>query len=618
MINNACIILKNIIDDIKQQKKIKNEYKLNPNDLIEYGYRSFANALGKKGLFIEDVCEKTKIPLLNMIDIIKSDFQSKTSYLWNLYIGSKSFINSLINVKDKSDYINRMLENARKLHEDIRKDIIQKKKENNEIIDEGYILTNIELKKYKYKTVYNSFKFRGISIKNGRLIISDKDLQKKSQDLDLNTLKLKDPIMWNEIIGSIKYLNTLTDVKNKEAYNERKLKISVIVLKEIIDDIKQQKKVKGEYKLNPNDLIKYGYESFTTALTERGVFFEDVVKETGIPLEKIIKLYKSGERIPWKYYIGSNKHLNSLINTKNKEIYKKKMLENSAKIYEQILDEINQQNKIDGDFFLRSEELEDFGYYQMFRDALRNLAISVNDIRKYLDHPKIEYGYSGRIGTKIHEFLEKKFNFIMRNKNCLSFSEVKPNIKSDVEEYMNTRIDNLLIIDENCKKISNKLSRFLNSHPKIRIINIDYFMTNSDYYIRKHCLRGYQNPNRLLILIPLYSKSIQIPPLNIPYGNNVKILGIHSFTDLFGYSDEDKLKVIQNIKLAKDAIWKDNRELILEKLDNSIENMRNTQILYSQKEFNEYVTKNNLDEFLFTEGPLDKYVKKNNTLHRKS
>jgi hypothetical protein len=249
-------------------------------------------------------------------------------------------------------------------------------------------------------------------------------------------------------------------------------------LKSIAREIIKENDNLDEYHPIILDLQERGYGSFISALKSRGLSFNDVMLKAG---------YK-----PFNYYdkkIGSAYQLNQY-NGKKKDEYKQRMISNASVILTEIIEDIIIEYDLPSDFNPTKSELKSYGYND-FLNAIYHRELDINSIRKKAGYPIIDSIECASLGTKTQSILEQFFLKHTRSMGCISFSEVRPNINSNIKEYKYRVIDNLLFVDENCLNLSSKLRNELEKRPKIKLINIDYFLGDSDKYIRQHCLRGY-------------------------------------------------------------------------------------------------------------------------------
>ena len=122
------------------------------------------------------------------------------------------------------------------------------------------------------------------------------------------------------------------------------------------------------------------------------------------------------------------------------------------------------------------------------------------------------------------------------------------------------------------------------------MINIDYYIGDSYVNARNHCLRGYQDKNKLLILLPIHANGKRVPPINIPHSHNVLILEPKEFAEFLGYKDKIKSDFLKVVKLTKNSVWKeDGSRETLNQVYIESKNKLYEKYNFSQKELEEYL-----------------------------
>lgn len=198
------------------------------------------------------------------------------------------------------------------------------------------------------------------------------------------------------------------------------------------------------------------------------------------------------------------------------------------------------------------------------------------------------------IGKNMHWIEESIFLQHTRRKNCISFYEIYPNIKTQniylFKKFGLKRCDNSIIIDNNSNKLSDEIRQISESRDDIKIINFDYFLGNSNQKIVDKCLKGYQSRNKMLILIPIHSSQPQDAPDGVPYRENIKIMDPKTFADFIGYKGELREKFFHSLNIAKNAVWNDdeNRELLSQLSNESKHNIKKN-YNHNQKELEKFV-----------------------------
>ncbi|TKJ24439.1 MAG: hypothetical protein CEE42_10800 [Promethearchaeota archaeon Loki_b31] len=244
--------------------------------------------------------------------------------------------------------------------------------------------------------------------------------------------------------------------------------------------------------------------------------------------------------------------------------------------------------------------------YNLIKKEIYN-AMQYNDIRYSEITRKAglalhELSISHEVGDNIHWLNKRIFMQHTREIGCSSFYEPFTNIKTErssfndfYEKYGLKHCDNTIHINEKFKELSfetkqlyeNQLLR--NENDRIKIINIDYYLGNSETYTIDHCLRGYQGRNKMLMLMPTHANSPRPIPENIPFRKNVKILDPVSFANFFGYKGKIREDFFDCISLAKSATHipklKDRLDLIADKNKEILRNNYN----YGHKKLEEYI-----------------------------
>ena len=225
--------------------------------------------------------------------------------------------------------------------------------------------------------------------------------------------------------------------------------------------------------------------------------------------------------------------------------------------------------------------LEKYGHLDFFK-AIHNRGILYNEV-------VIEAGFSpndrnilSSVGKDFHWNAERIFLEHTIKKNCISFYEVNGNG------------DNSIIVDENFKKLSDIAANFTRNRPNIKIINVDYYLSNSDRVALDHSTRNYQDENRALFLVPVNARESRMLNDDTLFHENVFILDPKSFTRFMGYENELFDDFMESVHLAKCAIYDEtSREILNEKAVESIGTIKTkkNQLNRSTKRFKEVVIK---------------------------
>ncbi|MBA7544651.1 hypothetical protein ES705_37012 [subsurface metagenome] len=181
-----------------------------------------------------------------------------------------------------------------------------------------------------------------------------------------------------------------------------------------------------------------------------------------------------------------------------------------------------------------------------------------------------------KVGINLHIISEKKFLQHTRRNGCHSFYEAKG-------------FDNVIYVDESFKNLSQYAKDLINEYKDVKLVIIDYYLGNSRENIKKHINRGYQNKNRLLILVPIFAQeSSKLPDIE-----NVELFDPKEFVKLFGYDDELSNAFFNMVGLVKEAIFNLDARLILRK--KAVSNLRVIKEFYpfKQKQFMNFLDKLN-------------------------
>jgi len=181
-----------------------------------------------------------------------------------------------------------------------------------------------------------------------------------------------------------------------------------------------------------------------------------------------------------------------------------------------------------------------------------------------------------KIGNNLHIISEKLFLQHTRSNGCDSFYEAKG-------------FDNVIYVDESFKNLSQYARDLIDEYKEVELVIIDYYLGNSRENINKHIKRGYQNKNRLLILVPIFAQeSSKLPDIE-----NVELYDPKEFVKLFGYDGELRNAFFSMVGLVKESIFNVDARLILRK--RAVSNLRVIKEFYpfKQKEFMNFLGKRN-------------------------
>ncbi len=342
---------------------------------------------------------------------------------------------------------------------------------------------------------------------------------------------------------------------------------------------------------------------FVSAIGHRNITHNDVLSQLGLKLNM-----ESGK---WSF-LDKNEKGESLS-------YKEQVSRASEYLKKSILTEEyrNQYDLVDNEGPTFSTLMND---HADFTSAIHIRSLSYNDILIKSGNLPHDLQVHEEIGKALHWIEESIFIQHTRNLNCNSFYEVYPNIKTKnidlYNKYGLKRCDNTILINDNSKKLSKEIKELSESHAEIKMINFDYFLGNSNQKILEKCLKGYQDKNKMLILIPSQCSQPQEPPEGVPYVENIKIMDPKTFADFIGYDGELRNNFFHSLNIAKNALWADNenRELIHQMGDEHkliLENNYN----YNQKELEKFIKNNynvseNILNYVPDKSTLDKWLLK--------
>lgn len=342
---------------------------------------------------------------------------------------------------------------------------------------------------------------------------------------------------------------------------------------------------------------------FVSAIGHRNISHNDVLSHLGLKLNmesgkwSFLDHNEKGESLSYKEQVS-----------KASEYLKKNIL---TKEYR------NQYDLVDNEGPTFSTLMND---HADFTSAIHIRSLSYNDILIKSGNFPHDLQVHEEIGKALHWIEESIFIQHTRNLNCNSFYEVYPNIKTKNIELYNKyglkRCDNTILINDNSKKLSKEIKELSESHAEIKMINFDYFLGNSNQKILEKCLKGYQDKNKMLILIPSQCSQPQEPPEGVPYVENIKIMDPKTFANFIGYDGELRNKFFHSLNIAKNALWDDNenRELIHQMGDEHkyiLENNYN----YNQKELEKFIKNNcnvseNILNYVPDKSTLDRWLLK--------
>ncbi len=211
--------------------------------------------------------------------------------------------------------------------------------------------------------------------------------------------------------------------------------------------------------------------------------------------------------------------------------------------------------------------LKDHVIHSSFSFALNNKKISFKDVLWTLGYIPQDNELLKDIGKNFHWIGEKIFIQFTRSKGCLSYYEIRVNIKTKdpllYKLFGKNKSDNSIIVNNYLHSLSVH-TRNIPSH--IKIIHVDYFLGSSKRKIKGKCRKGYQGKDRTLILVPLHAKSEMSVPNLIPFKKNVLILSPEKLVEFFGFDTFTKDLFLKYVNIAKEAIFREQSyQLLLNK-----------------------------------------------------
>ena len=227
-----------------------------------------------------------------------------------------------------------------------------------------------------------------------------------------------------------------------------------------------------------------------------------------------------------------------------------------------------------------SLDLQDYKH-EDFLSALRGKEpkVSFNRLIEHAGFTPHDFNTLSTIGTNFHWTAEKIFLEHTRNQNCTSFYEVRGNG------------DNSIVVDKNFKNLSNGADLLAQLRPNIKIINFDYFLSNSEKSKTDHSQRNYQGEEVALCLIPLNANEPQDIDQDIPHSNNVLVLNPKGFAAFLGYKDGIYDKFMESVQLARIAMYDEEaKEILYEMRVEAYDALKSNEndLNYSTKEFKKF------------------------------
>ncbi len=342
-----------------------------------------------------------------------------------------------------------------------------------------------------------------------------------------------------------------------------------------IDDVlKKMNKKRKEKGLPPKqspsitDMMLYGEKSFILKLFREKISYNEYVLE------------KNGYQIN----IDHNKYKN-LNKESAKDFLNLIILDTKNKIWE--FEGINLDEK-------ETPTLEQFERYDHLKEiyALYARKINPTEIIKELGYIPNDKDIKIDIGKDMHWCVEGLCLEHTRDLNCASFRQIR--IKSKMD---NSTPDFVIIRDNVFKEQIEKRQNIIKIPPIIEEICVDFFSGDSIEKILEKCLRGYQDYNKLLILVPIRASIGRV--LDVPnnpdifYRENIKIMNPFDFSEFIGFGDEKFKKFKEIVDLTNSALSDFHSRDTLKKMALESKSLICSKLPYSNPEFLEYLKKNN-------------------------
>ncbi len=296
-----------------------------------------------------------------------------------------------------------------------------------------------------------------------------------------------------------------------------------------------------------DQLIDNGYGDFLRAYTNRGIKHNDILRKV------VLKINLNYNRWEGLNLEEASINLLDILNGGLRE--KLGLADNEGPTFNQLIDN---------------------GYGDFLR-AYTNRGIKHNDVLK--ESGLIPHGLeiSIEIGNNFHYIAERIFVEFFREKGCFSYWEINPNKLSDKNNL--NHCDNCCLIDFKLRE-SLKLK---NLYKNIEMVNIDYYLKYSKRRAIKKSHKSYQGKEKMLILVPIFSKEkIISPPKNIPYRKNVKIMNPDTFKEFVGYEGRFLREFDEAVKLARESFFDKNARIKLKLLAEECKELLNTKYKFKQ------------------------------------
>ncbi|MFX1276810.1 MAG: hypothetical protein ACFFBP_01290 [Promethearchaeota archaeon] len=333
---------------------------------------------------------------------------------------------------------------------------------------------------------------------------------------------------------------------------------------------------KLKFNLSNNDaptrskLEKGGYKSFLIAIYKKGFTYNEMIDSLGLKINRHVKKYSkfnwNNSGFPRSYKMAVSNATKYLLNDILTSEFKKKY-------------NLGEYEAPTSNFFDNK--------INSFAQALWRRNISYNDVLEEGDlipHNKNIYSI---VGTAFHWIAELIFLRNSDYQGCISFYESYPSRLN--ETFQDYHCDNTIIVDENFRN----LSKHSKNIPKnIKLVNIDYYLGTTVKKIINKSQKGYQDKNKMLILVPINSKKPISTPYYVPYREHVRVLDPISFSLFFGYKNNINNLFLNYVNLAKKATYNSDCRLKLVKIAEECKFLIKKNFNFKQKELEGFLEMN--------------------------
>ena len=315
-------------------------------------------------------------------------------------------------------------------------------------------------------------------------------------------------------------------------------------------------------------LIDAGYHDFFSALYKRKLKYNDILRKTKLKINKDLNKYSFLNWSPSG-------------NPRTKE----QALENAVDYFlEKIL-----TYKVKKKYNLEKGEcptscINEKSFHNFLWRGLYTRNLLYNEVIEKAGLIPHNQGILANIGKDFHWIGERILLEHIRKNNCLSFYEIYPS--KYASQYNQNHCDICIIVNINLKKLSELTQKIPN---KVKILIIDFYMGSSKDYTIDHCLKGYQDKNKFLILVPINTKKEIYIPEKVPHRNHVKILNPISLLEFLGINGALYEEFLNSVEIAQKATYNDSYKIRLKNLAEKSKKIIKTQFDYGQKDLENHL-----------------------------